>query len=162
LLEGKPNFEPKLLLKLLILDLLLGFAGGGMIMPLVSSVFSRLGGSGGNEDSPHAGALTRLPPAAELTEVDDVLSPTVDAVDKDVSDVIDSKDGLRGWSVGRRTGSAGREAGREGVGGGSFPDLRVGKGGGGFLGFRSGVGDFADPVIEGGGRSGHGAFASAG
>lgn len=133
-----------------------------MTKPLVSSVFSRLGGNGGNADSPHAGALTRLLVAVELTEVDDVLRPTVDAVDKDVSDVTDSNDGLRGWSVGRRAGSAGRDAGRAGVGGGSFPDLRVGKGGGGFLGFRSGVGDFADLVVEGGGRSGHGAFAAAG
>jgi hypothetical protein len=89
LVEGKANFELILLLMLLMLVLLLGFAGGGTIKPLVSSVFSRLGGSGGNVVSPHAGALSRLAPV-ESTEVVDAPRPTVDAVDKDVSDVIDS------------------------------------------------------------------------
>lgn len=69
----------------------------------------------------------------EFTEVVDVPRPVVvvvavDVVECDASEVADSRDGRRFWSVGLRGGSGGRA----GVGGGRRSDLRVGNGGGAF------------------------------
>ena len=115
---------PKLLLLLIV--------GRGAGSKLACS-FGLRAGNGGSSASPHAGALIRLFPV-EFTEVVDVPRPVVDlvvavdVVEYDVSEVADSRDGRRFWSVGLRGGSGGRA----GVGGGRRSDLRVGNGGGAF------------------------------
>jgi len=86
----------------------------------------------------------------EFNEVVDVPRPAVvavDVVERDASEVTDSREGLCFISVGLRGGSAGRA----GVGGGRRSDLRVGNGGGAFgFGFNSG----RRVSIEGGSRTG--------
>jgi hypothetical protein len=154
---GKLNLEvilednpPKL--PMLFLLLRVGRGGGSAI-----ASFGRRGGNEGNSVSPQAGALMRLFPL-EFTEVVDAPRPAVvavDVVEYDASEVTESNEGLRFWSVGLRSG----RAGRAGVGGGSRSAFRVGTGGGGFFfGFTSGL----RVSIEGAGRTDLWVLSSAG
>lgn len=139
---------PKLLLLLIV-----GLGGGSKL----ACSFDRRGGRAGSSASPHAGALMRLFPV-EFTEVVEAPRPAVVAVDVvecDASEVTDSRDGRRFWSVALRGGNAGRA----GVGGGRRSDFRVGNGGGTFgFGFTSG----RRVSIGGGRRTGLWVLSSAG
>lgn len=60
--------------------------------------FGRFGGSTGSSVAPHAGALMRLFPL-EFTDVEDALRPAVvavEVVEYDASEVVESREGLRG------------------------------------------------------------------
>lgn len=119
----------------------------------VRSSLGRFGGSAGNSVSPHAGALI-LPfgvpvEFTEVVEAPRMLVAVVVTVECDASDVTDSTEGRRCWSVGLRGGKLGRDSAydggsspRDGGGGGGARSLFVGSGGGTFgLGFTSGIGD---------------------
>lgn len=135
------------------------------------SSFGRFGGSTGSAVSPHAGALI-LPFAVpveftEVVEAPRTLVAVVFAVECDASEVTDSREGRRCWSVGLRGGKLGRDSvydgggsARDGGGGGGALSLFVGTGGGTLgLGFSSGRGD---GIGGGGARAGRDVRSSAG
>lgn len=87
-------------------------------------LFPLLGGKGGNSASPHAGArILPFPESAEVDDVPVVLPVLVEAVERDASDVTDSREFLR-CSDGSADGLRGRAgvigAFREGSGGGTL------------------------------------------
>lgn len=76
--------------------LLLGVGRGGGSRLTCS--FGRFGGSAGSSVAPHAGAFMRLFPL-EFTDVEDALRAAVvavEVVEYDASEVVDSREGLRG------------------------------------------------------------------